>query len=221
MSTKERPILFSGPMVRAILEGKKTQTRRVVSAKSSIHAEWPLTGLQSFGDGVASFHVQNDVDSYTTERVNCSCGRGGDRLWVREIFCPEGDAGACWYRAGVPVYDAGEIVGWNDYPYRLGEFLDPPAKMTWKPSIFMPRWASRIMLEVIGVRAERIQDISYDDCCIETGSPLKWTGEGPEPYHRDMHAIFRDLWDGINARRGYSWESNPFVWRIEFRKVDK
>ena len=90
----------------------------------------------------------------------------------------------------------------------------------WRPSIFMPRCLSRITLEVVNIRVERLQEISYDDCCLETGAPLKWEGEGPEPYYRDMKAVFRKLWNDINGKRGYGWADNPWVWVVEF-KVSK
>ena len=195
---RERPILFSGEMVRAILEGKKTQTRRVLNRDK-------LYNGFAFDD----------------PRIACACpyGQPGDRLWVRETFAPEGDAGACWYRAGIPDWFAGKYRGWLDYPYKLDRVIEPPEKMVWKPSIFMPRWASRITLEVTGVRVERIQDISYEDCCRETGAPLKWEGEGEEPYPRQMKAIFRELWNSINLKRGYGWAVNPWCWVVEFKSV--
>ena len=146
---KERPIIFSGPMIRAILEGRKTQTRRIVKPNC-------LSKLSPYG-------------------------RTGDRLWVRETWGhnPEGPG----------------------YVYRSdGDFDMKFHGDRWRPSIHMPRWASRITLEVTGVRVERLQDINEEDALAE----------GVE------HA-FRSLWESINGPG--SWDANPWVWVVEFRRV--
>jgi len=226
---KERPILFSGLMVRAILEGRKTQTRRVVKGRSSaIHADWPLSGLSAFSDGNATFRKQNDVDSYTTESVSCPYGEPGDRLWVRETMHMDGD--------GVWLYSADDDFVGCDRD-------DESIMISWAhhkdnahcPSIHMPRWASRITLEVIGVRVGRLQDISEADAIAE-GVERNWLGEDPCPPEyqdewmkygsndEDFPAFsvvesYASLWDTINAKRGYSWASNPWVWIVEFKMI--
>ena len=83
----------------------------------------------------------------------------------------------------------------------------------------MPRWASRITLEIVDIRFERLQEISEADCCAELGAPLVWPGDGPEPYHRDLRGAYRYLWDSLNAKRGYPWSNNPLVWVISFTAV--
>lgn len=183
---KERPILFSGPMVRAILEGRKTQTRRVKKP-------------QPIDLGV--IHIVG--------QIKCPYGQPGDRLWVRETFCPD------WcdeviYRADDPTGRAARDAGYSHEP-------------KWKPSIFMPRWASRIDLEVVGIRAERLQEISEDDALAEGCEPGGGACSGPmDPVEYDGYTAsdeFAALWDSINAKRGHSWESNPWVWVVEFKRV--
>jgi len=179
---KERPILFSGPMVREILEGRKIQTRRVVSKQV----------LSEFHPSSMSFETW------------CPYGKPGDRLWVRETWQFTGtelnvEPGYV-YRATDP--DWSEMEGWK-----------------WRPSIFMPRDASRILLEVTGVRVERVQEITEDDARAEgcQGEP-EYTSKGGQGWVYDFE--FQKLWDSINAKRGYSWESNPWVWVVSFRRVE-
>ena len=182
---KERPILFSGPMVRAILGGRKTQTRRIVKLKCHDGFEvgpnyegehWPVRG----GD-----------------RMPCPYGKPGDRLWVRETWlCATGEPGPtlCHYQAD------------GDRPEFNG---------LWKPSIHMFRWASRITLEITGVRVERLQDITEADAMAEGVECCSgWIGHAGEP-----RRIFCDLWKSINGAE--SWAANPWVWVVEFRRCEQ
>jgi hypothetical protein len=187
-ATKERPIIFSGPMVRAILDGSKTQTRRVMKPQ-------PL----SAGPGV------------------CPYGRIGDRLWVRETWNtvnPEGEPTSILYKADGSVmyrpFPSAE-AGWK--AEQDAESLDA---QRWNTPIFMPRWASRITLEVTDVRVERVQEISEEDAKAEGVKP----DPNERPYVEDFREDFEHLWDSINAKRGHSWESNPWVWAITFRKLE-
>lgn len=173
---REHPILFSGPMVRAILDGKKTQTRRVMTPQP--------------GHGV----MQPVVGQYFQKP--CPFGVIGDRLWVRETFATySGDEGTSGllYRAD-PMFDTTTVFDW-----------------TWKPSIHMPRWASRLDLEITGLRVERIQDITEEDAQAE-GRTLQDFGSGGPGY-------FPHTWDALNAKRGFSWAANPWVWVIGFGVV--
>jgi hypothetical protein len=210
---KELPILFSGPMVRAILEGRKSQTRRVVKGLTPGHEHTgrSLTGLgypASMGKWWAEFlHSEPGSPIY----VACPYGQPGDRLWVRETWCPAATSGydapsdgrdpSIWYRAT----DDGECEG------------------PWSPSIFMPRWASRIELEVTGVRVERVQEISPLDAIAEgimeyEPGAFHWEPWGPgTEYFRGPRDAFLTLWDSINAKRGHGWDVNPWVWVVEFR----
>lgn len=204
----ERPILFSAPMVRAILAGTKAQTRREVKVPGVKSNLWggPLDYR-----GVAI--VRADVDYLSVPGVGpifCPYGKPGDRLWVREAwdFIPEGDPGtpSC---AGIRY--------WADAGYEL---RTPPGnynpmlygKERVRPSIHMPRWASRITLEVTGVRVERLQDISKADAIAE-GVNAKHTADASYTA-RESYAV---LWEQINGPG--SWDANPWVWVVEFKRV--
>lgn len=199
---KERPILFSGPMVRAILEWHKTQTRRVMKPQL----------LQPDGARHKKLEVPNVLKL-------CPYGKPGDRLWVRETWLARGGGAAALYRAD---YEDVEAAG-------LGGLYGG-----WKPSIFMPRWASRITLEVVNVRVERVQDITEADAiaegvtCEERGEkcsgfrPPGNTSIDPEecPSCIDGYIpIYQRLWDSINSKRGFGWETNPWVWVIKFKRL--
>lgn len=183
------PILFSGEMVRAILAGRKTQTRRVIEYQPTMPYLWNKVspnGMQLW----TSNPLQGEKGE--TELRRCPYG-AGDTLWVRETF---------WE--------------WGGTEKRVGYRADMPETFApnggYKPSIFMPRWASRISLEVRCVRAERLQEIA--------GNPSDLRSEGIEKRIdgtlAEMQQDFTNLWDSINAKRGHSWQSNPWVWVIEF-----
>lgn len=196
---RERPILFSGPMVRSIIEGRKTVTRRV--AKAVKHPD--LGNLYAPGALVLENEPQHVI-----ERA-CPYGQPGDRLWVRETFAVYGDK-----KMHVIHYRA-------DRPHNVGK-----KGMGYKPSIHMPRWASRILLEVTAVRVERLQDISEEQARAEgvrqmNGGAGVWVGgEGPgrlvTPWPTAKEA-FSDLWESINGDG--SWAANPWVWAVELKRV--
>ncbi|MCW6058271.1 hypothetical protein [Pseudomonas fragariae (ex Marin et al. 2024)] len=208
---KERPILFNGAMVRAILEGRKTVTRRAI--------QFPLidraTGCDLAGSEIGAADVRN----------NCPYGVPGQRLWVREAWIPSPDAGheswgnsACnysdWVRAGkkiggIPldlrkprncIYRA----NCNDYGFR------------WRPSIHMPRWACRILLEITAVRIERLQDISAEQALAEGVMSCEQDID-PDGNDYSPLELFSGLWTMINGDG--SWQSNPWVWVVEFKQV--
>ena len=185
---KERPILFSAPMVRALLAGTKTQTRRVVKMESHQQIEQRDDGR----DWPWMYDGERDADYW----MACPYGQPGDRLWVRESF------------ARVPTACGSEdIVFAADYQ----DGSDRAAGVRYTPSIHMPRAVSRITLEITGVRVERLQDISRGDAMAE-GCPFPNMAQGPDP--RDWYA---QLWEQINGHG--SWEANPWVWVIEFRRL--
>lgn len=219
---KERPILFSGPMVRAILDGSKTQTRRVIQPQPcrtlpetkeigpSFDMHYPSgwrwhrsRGVQCFGqDAEALAGVAALLSPY---------GKPGDRLWVRETWAPV-DFLAGGYELEEPHcvgYRADESARYcfGDKQRAADTYAWNWSAVKWKPSIFMPRWASRITLEVIDVRVQRVRDIGESDAVAE-GMPA----------HRPL-AVFRDLWETLNAKRGYGWDVNPWVWAVTFRRV--
>lgn len=186
---KEIPILFSGPMVKAIMEGRKTQTRRVV--KTDGLDECGPCGNTLTGD--VMFAARDWVGNHVLRK--CHYGKPGDRLWVRETFAP--CAGGIVYRAdgGTACPDGGK----------------------WRPSIFMPRWASRITLEITGVRVERLNEISDFDAFQEGVKDEPGTITGP--YCRSFVQGFKNIWESINGPG--SWDENPWVWVIEFRRVNQ
>ena len=206
---KERPILFSGPMVLAILEGRKTQTRRVILPQPTVDDLniWP------YHDHEACW-------------LPSKFGGIGDRLWVRETHRPfeHPEIGTCvQYRADEsvmkPVVWPDENTGW-----RWEQMANALDKHKWQPSIFMPRWASRILLEIVDVRVERVRDISEADAraegCRKPYSDLPTAEKSRSRDRNNAVSHFSWLWDSINAKRGYAWKCNPWVWVVQFRRVE-
>lgn len=204
---KERPILFSGEMVRAILDNRKTMTRRVLKKQPGSHESVPGQAVIA-GDESARI-------------IDCPYGMSGDRLWVKETWKPhcegpisdEFPLGTCVkYRAdGVCL----KPTSWTN---EQGAWCEAREKDTkWRPSIFMPRWASRITLEVTGVRVEQAQNISEREAVAEGCQYCPPVGCSPEKQTARQH--FAQLWDSINSKRGFGWENNPWVWVIEFKRV--
>ncbi len=244
---KERPILFSAPMVRAILEGRKTQTRRVVQSVGSDdgfvlldhgNGWWPYRS----DDGERSFHTVKRNGNYYQDETPHSCpyGKYGDRLWVRETWrIGAWDENRCafaldycdgprkqWIDVPDPCCDDGELFNrlWQQSTDDAlaagiksdhnGNFKWEPGQSPcrWRPSIHMPRWASRITLEVTGVRVERLNDISGADAVAE-GVKSRLPDNGI------AQSEFAGLWESINGKG--SWYANPWVWVIEFKMVEK
>lgn len=191
---KERPILFSSPMVRALLAGKKTQTRSVVKPPTSPRI--PTIPI---------------IES-------CPYGMPGERLWVRETFAlaplcndPEPGNEDDWS----PVYRAdGDERPWLSSLDEDAVEVRPPCK----PSIFMPRWASRLTLRITDVRVQRVQEISEADARAEGVGHVESVARLVES--GDYRIAFAELWDSINGKRA-TWASNPYVWAITFEVVDK
>lgn len=220
---KEKPILFSDPMVRAILGGRKTQTRRIVKPRPRI-----VHGICN------DYSIETNLLFRGKEqRIKCHYGQPGDRLWVRETWCGKADPGTsrlmwnedgetyqCHYRAdGEDVFlddgDGAVATGKN------GQTLSP-----WKTPIFMPRWASRITLEITDVRVERLNEISEADAKAEgvewlPGDGCSW-GYAVQPNWKFVHdtaqEAYRELWESINGPG--SWAANPWVWVIEFKRLE-
>ncbi len=197
---KERPILFSAPMVRAILEGRKTQTRRVVKLYDGNHADKAGCFRRAL-PGERGEWVQYCAAGAWTE-VRCPYGAPGDRLWLRETWRP------FYTDSAIYLADAGT--------HRLNASSEAEAKRMWpgwKPSIHMPRRHSRIDLEVTGVRVERLQDISEADAFAEgaTREPIT------ERSLFSARLMFQTLWGDINGVE--SWNANPRVWVVEFKRV--
>lgn len=200
-----KPILFSGPMVRALLDGRKSQTRRVLNPQ-------PSSGVRR------SPFVQSGVEDGHGREVKLRYDPG-DLLWVRETWCQylarEVFGGSSLdviaYKAGRAWLDGGALLE-GRYSSIIREDTKP-ASVKWRPAIHMPRWASRLTLEVTGVKVERLQEISETDALAEGISVTGFWRES-EP----ASICFSLLWDSINAKRpGASWEDNPWVVGLTFR----
>lgn len=221
---KERPILFSAPMVRAILGGSKTQTRRIVKPQPDYFAcGWPCVfGKECFMRNCIMSHKDN---KHLTA-LKSPFGKTGDQLWVRETWRHTASS-LDEARAITEDVMSGSAVDWRaDYIDRLiktGEFTRNTAEVacdfeTWKPSIHMPRWASRIQLEIVDVRVERLNEIGESDAIAEGVSNFgNITDQSTGEIDRDAVDAYRDLWESINGPG--SWDANPWVWVIEFRRV--
>jgi hypothetical protein len=237
VAIRERPILFSGPMVRAILDGRKTQTRRVCKEGRNLsefaHAVYPAAQsgwISWFGQGFGSPEGGAEFTRKMYQHgFPCPYGAPGDRLWVRETWsapdaceCSE----TCHVRQHV-YYHA------NDDGYEGARFNRR------RPSIHMPRWASRITLEITDVRVQRVQEISEADALAE-GVTRDYLPPDSDNFHppgsygfvrhpgevgtqatiyRTPQDAFHSLWNSLNEKRGYGWDQNPWVWTITFQRV--
>ena len=191
--SKERGMIFNAEMVSAILSGRKTQTRRPI--------KWKQTRFTEIGereDG-SNWPWSEDTESVCDYWHPCPFGAVGDRIWVRETFA----TGLCTkttlaYRATHKREDLED--GWNE-------------TIKWTPSIHMPRWASRILLEITDVRVERLQAITLGDICKEIGCGLY--DFRPATYG---FQVWEELWESIYGEQ--SWDANPWVWVIEFKRIE-
>jgi len=194
---KERPILFSGDMVRALLEGRKTMTRRVCKLTLFDMELW----------------IANRYSNNPNVKAACPYGQPGDQLWVRET----------WANLSKPEYPPEYI--YRADPVEINEYEADGGK--WRPSIFMTRKASRIDLETTAVRVERVHDISEEDAkaegvCsgFECDDIAAFMDKRFDPERESTFRLgFKHLWNFINAKRGYGWEVNPWVWVIEFKRI--
>ncbi|KWF81260.1 hypothetical protein WL94_28205 [Burkholderia cepacia] len=227
---KERPILFSGPMVHAILDGRKTQTRRVVKLPHNN----PLGAWEPTTVGGGSVKYVGDIPApemaaiwhtRTGECYVCPHGDVGDRLWVREthevrrIGTETFDGGRPMRRYAGVAYLADGGRAEVDIDLNTYQALDAKESRGWSPSIHMPRWASRITLEITGVRVQRLRDITWDDAIAEGIPDPRRAARRVDPVEGTV-AQFRQLWDGLNAARGHGWDTNPWVWVVAFRRIE-
>lgn len=220
-NTKEKPIIFSGLMVRAILEGRKTQTRHIISPKHLSFVE----------------NITGEYLSGNWKKLPLPYGMVGDRLWVREQWCgacgengllwnEDGNTYKVWYRATNPDVVAVDDDGFTKFR-RDGLEASP-----WKSPLHMPRWASRITLEITGIRVERLNDISEADAIAEGaqkfdslpplhpfGQDCRWSMENPTSTDNSLgsaRTAFANYW----IKLGNPWSVNPWVWVIEFRRIE-
>lgn len=221
--TKERPILFSGPMVWAILDGRKTVTRRLW--KMPPGCIWHVDG-NAKGEATGSICDSDSPWWGSVDEIACPHGSLGDRLWVRESLRGVRDT----------KFNDGELMPVCSYAadgthiWSTTEGHREP--WTWKrstlPSIHMPRWACRIVLEIVSVRVERLQEITEEDAAKEgmhefklpTGSVFGYDRNGTpgKDVCTSAAGAFATLWTKLNGRD--SWHANPWVWRIEFKRIN-
>jgi hypothetical protein len=192
-ATKERPIIFSAPMVRAILGGRKTQTRRVLSPQPHAGARWNQIVMDEYG-GWTDGHGNPLRRTY---------GQPGDRLWVRETWRTYGDR------------SLSECVGARDIQFAASSDEAALAIFKWRSPIHMPRWAARITLQIVAVRIERLQAISEADAIAEGCPPVSLHSLDCASTPPSEH--FRNLWREIHGPG--TWDANPWVWVIEFKRV--
>lgn len=246
---KERPILFNGDMVRAILEGRKTQTRRIVKSQPhdtdliTVGHYHPIV-IDRYGDEDAGAEIFGAYSEDGEWGTKFPYGQPGDRLWVRETWMPDPSCDDdAWDDEGLSYYEwngcGSSISGIPKALCKVENVIhkaswDGQEMVGWKPSIHMPRWASRITLEITGVSVERLNEISEQDAkaegiddggCTNCGEPEKshpvmksgqpwYPCEVAQPDYRDS---FVRLWESINGPG--SWEANPWVWVVEFKRI--
>jgi len=212
---KERPILFSGAMVRALLDGTKTQTRRILKVQPS--DGWILDNLGT----ITSKHPKQSrfgvflrrgvgTDFPQLDLLPCPYGMPGDRLYVRETFTMDDDGYSEW-----PVFQADGVA--------LPAFPSTRKPARWRPSIHMPRFFSRILLEITSVRVERLGDCSETDAIAEGiyKTPAGfWSTYGQHDVDGTYNPLvsYRSLWESINGAG--SWAANPWVWVVEFKRAE-
>lgn len=243
---KSRPILFNGAMVRALLNGSKTQTRRIVKIKPPLcNPPYFATGkvlsdLPTQPGAFMEFRYDKQPSDGASFLINCPHGQPGDRFWVRETFRIGEDLGddwESWMETGdrFVICDAGHDIGKGSEDYCVPIEYEVPRNAKeihnsertpehWRsfgpiPSIFMPRWASRIQLEIVSVRVERLQDIGETDAraegvMIEERHTMGYcSGQFLPPSIR----AYSELWESINGAG--SWAANPWVWVVEFKRI--
>ena len=240
MSDKERPIIFSAPMVRALLSGEKTQTRRAMKLK-------PHQQIEERDDGTPwpwMHDGERDADAW----LSCPYGQPGDRLWVRETFQYRGASydghgidESEWFRCygaggAADNWDPDYPHGWWPTPHMNVKKLDAADEQEGEgvtgwvtkriPGIHMPRWASRITLEVTSVRVERLNDISESDCWAEGIEEVMYDFDDAAQIDmpnrlgcciEDAKPLYALLWEQINGKG--SWDANQWVWVVEHKRI--
>lgn len=255
IQVKERPILFNGEMVRAVLDGRKTQTRRVMNPQPIPNEHKEGKHWVSNNSVKSMIDVEDFLQGHDKTVAGCFCpyGAPGDQLWVRETWrtfaapipCDDGSIEdrsiGLGFKSddGLTYPDIDNVS--TDVLHRLGKQYEQDMKSTgigvprWRPSIHMPRWASRIQLEITDVRVERVQDISGEDaqkegCTFVDFGKNKWGNQNPgwrcgdaATHHGQAldtpRFAFANIWNSINEKCGLGWDINPWVWVVEFHRL--
>ena len=208
---KEHPILFNTEMVKAILEGRKTQTRRILNCDHPVVTGFVPNGIHGYWKGTAKSDavIQQYISTFPFT-IKCPFGIVGDRLWVRETFrlydadeCPDADFPCGCPRHGTPLFKASHDCGDGE---------------KWTPSIHMPRSASRILLEITNIRVERLNDISAADAKAEGFDYSTHPSAIKMGYAIGAKTNFRFAWEQIYGQN--AWNKNPWVWGVEFRVIE-
>jgi len=228
---KERPIIFSGEMVKAILDGRKTQTRRPIKPQPELDVcrGWWWKG-KCYGI-IASLYGNKLPVAKLAQDMRTACPyQIGDILWVKETWRVVSEGNYCVEGKTVRILHIEYKSGWDGkrYSQKTFQFVLPDDKDKlcnykvgeWRSPIFMPRWASRIKLEVTDIWVERVQEISSED--IHKEGIDRW-----EDYQNGKHISvyqargrFKALWDSLWAKKGFGWNVNPWVWAIAFRRIE-
>jgi len=221
---KELPIIMTGESVRAIREGRKTQTRRVINPRKYNIQGWDMPVSKADIEAGYPVYQDNNGDFHSViER--CPYGKVGDHLWVRETVFFE----TFHQQSDEELKRDGFNPNIGVWVYRADNHDYPTITANWTSPMFMPRKASRITLEVTNIRIERVQDITENDAIAEGieyigdffNSPC-WKDYGSSPnvvFPDDPIGSYRSLWDSLNSKRGYPFESNPWVWVIDFKVI--
>lgn len=235
---REKGLIFNSEMVRAILDGRKTQTRRIMKVQPE-NSELGLRRVVESKNGIDDgkyFWSQSDATGLKSRSKPFACpfGTVGDRIWVREAFRVHSRA----TDVATLVYKASERNSWTEQTHRVPVAVcnKPATPEKWTPSLHMPRWASRILLEITDVRVERLNAISPEDAESEGLERTNFTGFGDEPglpsypepdvyfdplkkqWKEYPPEAFAGLWESIYGEG--SWQANPWVWVIEFKRVE-
>lgn len=232
-AVSERPILFSGGMILEILADRKTQTRRLLKQacdNAGKDIAWAVCPAAESGwiawFGLPTLGIEAFTKKAYTHGFPCPYGVVGDRLWVRETWRTGNKFDSLSpSEIAARANDAGYRMAWGPVQYMADGFsigsiedyenFGPFGRV--RQSIFMPRWASRITLEITDVRAQLLQDITEEDAQAE-GAPAATAGQSSQGHIKTHRTGFVQLWTSINAKRA-PWSSNPWVWRISFRRL--
>ncbi|GLY59315.1 phage-like protein [Pectobacterium carotovorum subsp. carotovorum] len=218
---KEHPIIFNAEMVRAILDGRKTQTRRIIKPQPFDRSQYRrdhqieiISGRAENGDEVDGLYAYTKSTGGTWD-AKCPFGQPGDRLWVRETYSPDFanyyPNNRFWYASDNDRKSDIEVVDGVRGIYSPESDVHVPFR--WRPSIHMPRYASRILLEITDVRVEKLKHILRDGIIAE-GYPAERAIDGGD---YDPFLWYRDLWESLYGDG--SWQKNPWVWVIEFKQI--